>query len=125
MNEHNKGIIQPLCNAWRRERVVDFLMKRYENYGEGEGSQVRTLCNAGKKTSYDVSQSVLSSSFGYCNFKKSIEVHFNKSTVFRLYFTTHMTSIYEKKIHQKCGFLMLNKYLYRISSFYEKKNRHS
>ena len=43
------GIIQPLRKAWRGERVVDFIMKRYGNYTEGEGYKVIPLCNAGKQ----------------------------------------------------------------------------
>ena len=35
-------------SRWRREGVGDE-NKRYENYGQGEGSQLIPLCNTGRK----------------------------------------------------------------------------
>ena len=74
---------------------------------------------------FTLSISVPSSPFAHYSLKKFIEVHFNRSKVFLLYFTTHMTSIYGEKVRQKCGLFMQNKCLCRISSFYEKNNRRS
>ena len=48
--------------------------------------------------------------------KKSIEVHFDRSKILYCIFTTHVTSVREKKIiHAKYSLFMRNKCLYRIS----------
>ena len=61
--------------------------------------------------------------------KKSVEVHFNKLKIFLLYFyDTYGISLWENTfgrrlfmlIHDYC-LLMQNRFLYRISSFYEKR----
>ena len=49
INNPNLRIIQSLRIAWKGRVVVDFVVKRYGNYGEGEHSQVIRLSNAGKK----------------------------------------------------------------------------
>ena len=56
-------IIEPLRNAWRVEGGVDFVMKRYGNYGDREWSQVIPLCNAGKNFTWRIS--VASSPFAH------------------------------------------------------------
>ena len=49
------------------------------------------------------------------------EKHFNRSKIFLLHFHDAYISMYEKKSSAEILLFMQNKYLYRISSFYEKR----
>ena len=71
-------------------------------------------CFAGTKLSHVIASSPLSGmkKLEKSSFKKSMETHFNRSKMF-LFFTRHMMSICEKK--------KVNKSIYGISSFYEKR----
>ena len=54
--------------------------------------------------------------------KKPIEVHFNRSKVFLLqFYDEYDVNQREKNFRQKYGLLIQSKFLYRVSSFYEKR----